>query len=609
MSENVNNDLLNIDLAKQIIPSPYESKPVGNDIMVKFGMDNLYPSFLLNLYHQCPIHHSIIDTKAAYIIGDGLKIKGGGDLNFKPNVSESLDEFIDKIVKDYLIHNSFAIEVQYNNLTFKDKPLAFFHTPVHSLRTNREKDMFWYSEDWKTRRKEFIYDRWNPNNQDAKSKIFWCDGYIPSINRVYMEPDYTACIESIVTDMSIRNFNRNNIVGNFSPSKVITYYVGENVSAVTQDRIKTQLDKYFSGSGEKYMVVFANPNQEKMKVENIDSNTWDRAYEVTRASVKDEIYEGHSISASLLGKETAGKLGNVQELEMNYEIFKANYVQNKRNQITSALSQLFGVEVEFVDRPLFKGRIPEATKEKVYTINELRAIDNLPPLPDGDRLLTPQPTQQVVQPNTSIQAKMEKQEFKLTAEDYEKVKDMGIPKLNFEYLCDGDEETLSKVEIKLDNQSDIADYVISNDIKGLTINQLKILVRKDLGINITGSELDSILSDLDSSGMIKYTKKDGVIDIKPPTQPSMKPGKQVQVMYQYDVKPGLGQPLIPTSRDFCVKLVEDNRYYTRTEIQTMSQIFGYDIFTYTGGYYYNPETNTTTPSCRHKWTSVVVSPK
>ncbi len=520
-----NENLEFIQLAKQIIPTPYESRPLASDVMVRFGQDNLYPNFLLNLYANCPIHHAIIDTKAAYIIGDGLRLKGGGELNIVPNQTESMDEFVDKIVKDYLIHNAYSVEVQYNELTYKEKALAYNHIPVHCLRMNKEKTKFWYSDNWIYKKLEWTYERWQVQNPDPTSKVFWNDGYIPSVNRVYVEPDYTACIESIVTDMSIRLFNRNNITSNFSPSKLITYFLGENVPKNIQDDIKRKLDKYFSGAGEKYMLVFANPGQEKIKVDNIDANTWDAAYQVVSASNKEDIYEGHSINSALLGKSTAGKLGNTQELELSYEIFKSNYVQSKRAQLESSLSKLFGQEVEFIDRPLFKGRLSDTTKEKVYTINELRSLENLPPLPDGDKLLNIQAPAQT--PTAPVQQTME-EDFgvvKLTYEDFDKVKHLGCSKETYQLILDSDEGKFA----------------------------------------------------------------------------------QLQVMYDYVERPGL-PPLQGEHRSFCDAMLASNKYYTRTDIQQMSTIFGYDVYRFGGLFYRWPAPSKRIDiQCRHQFVPVIVT--
>jgi hypothetical protein len=213
-----------------------------------------------------------------------------------------------------------------------------------------------------------------------------------------------------------------------------------------QDEIKYKLDKYFSGAGEKYMLVFANPDQTKLKIENIDSNSWDRAYEVTREATKQDIYEGHQINAALIGREVAGRLGNTQELELAYEIFKANYVHNKRSQIQSALSVLFGVEVEFSDRALFRTRLADTTKEKVYTINELRAIENLPAIQDGDRLIVTQ-APQLPQPQFQQTTKLSSQEYReLTIEDFRSIEHLGYEKSGWIKICDGNEEMLESMK-------------------------------------------------------------------------------------------------------------------------------------------------------------------
>jgi DNA-binding Lrp family transcriptional regulator len=84
----------------------------------------------------------------------------------------------------------------------------------------------------------------------------------------------------------------------------------------------------------------------------------------------------------------------------------------------------------------------------------------------------------------------------------------------------------------------------------------------------------------------------------------------VQVMYRYDVLPEYGpKKIIPGSREFCRKLIELNRYYTRDEINTISRIVGYSVWERRGGWMTLPETNTHLPSCRHSWFQVLVKPK
>ena len=77
----------------------------------------------------------------------------------------------------------------------------------------------------------------------------------------------------------------------------------------------------------------------------------------------------------------------------------------------------------------------------------------------------------------------------------------------------------------------------------------------------------------------------------------------VYVKYSYEVKPGLGPSIIETTRPFCAKLIELNRLYTRSEIESISQRLGYSVFDRSGGWWGSK------PQCRHEWKRNVVIKK
>jgi hypothetical protein len=79
-----------------------------------------------------------------------------------------------------------------------------------------------------------------------------------------------------------------------------------------------------------------------------------------------------------------------------------------------------------------------------------------------------------------------------------------------------------------------------------------------------------------------------------------------EIVYSYEVKPGLGAETIPTTRDFCRQLIDFNRFYTRQEIDIISSRIDRDVWRYRGGFYHNPDTNRTTPWCRHEWVQNLV---
>lgn len=80
------------------------------------------------------------------------------------------------------------------------------------------------------------------------------------------------------------------------------------------------------------------------------------------------------------------------------------------------------------------------------------------------------------------------------------------------------------------------------------------------------------------------------------------PLPKFEVRYSYEWKKDVPENERDTkehsSRPFCKKMLELNRFYTRTDIQEMSQFLGYDVMRRAGG-----------DGCRHEWVSQIVTKK
>ncbi len=619
-------DLQVLKFEKTQIPQPWENLFTNDKSFVYYGVDNNYPNYLIYLYSESPIHASIINAKSTYIIGDGLKSQDGKKLDFKVNAQDGINEFISKITKDYLIFNAFAVEVVYNLFA---EPIEYHFIPAQHIRTNKSKTKFWYAEDWTyVGRKNILYDRWTQKNNTSTSKIFYFDGYFPSINRVYPSPEYNGSIKNIVTDIAIRDFNLNNIKNHFSVSSIITFFQNGTVPEdVKREMIKNISESHTGENGKKVIVDFQTAQGKEAQVKQLGVNDWVDAYNALREATSDDIFKGHQVvSPSLFGVKTAGQLGGSQELEVAYNIFKKNYVSGKRAELETALNMLFSGfklvagKVEFVDQQLFN-QISDVTREKIMTIDELRKDAGLPALPTGgDRLLgeVPRVSESVkspespiidsgaapgqpTQPTTPVADVKKNTSRKLTEEDYQKISHLGSLFEDFEVIEDG-------FNLKFSKSEDVADYVLKHDVKGLTLEQLNDLLTKEAGLNETTDGLKDILQDLNDSGIVKveYDTSDRV-KITPPNAAKVPDSGGVTVLYQYIKRPDVdGDDLLPTSRSFCVKLIENNRLYTRAEIQTMGSIFEYDVYRYAGGFYHNPDNDETTPWCRHTWKQVKV---
>ena len=206
--------------------------------------------------------------------------------------------------------------------------------------------------------------------------------------------------------------------------------------------------------------------------------------------------------------------------------------------------------------------------------------------------------------------KMSADVFQLSEEDFDKIADLGEATDGFEFIREGEfitsKEHFAKQELKFETEDEIAKYILDNKIDSSTINDLKKDLRKDLGINVSASELKDTLDQLTKAGVLNIkVDTDGKVNSNPVKEPS----KKIEVVYSYDVRPGYGKPIEDNTRAFCKKLVQNNRYYTGQEVQMMASIFGYDVFSYGGGYYRDPTTGTLTSHCRHFFKAVTVSRK
>jgi len=93
--------------------------------------------------------------------------------------------------------------------------------------------------------------------------------------------------------------------------------------------------------------------------------------------------------------------------------------------------------------------------------------------------------------------------------------------------------------------------------------------------------------------------------------------KMIEVFYKYGKNPTVkGPSVIDTTREFCREMInatntDNNKFklFSRTDINKLSNVLGYNVWEQRGGYYHNPNNNTTTPYCRHIWQPVKIVKK
>ena len=129
--------------------------------------------------------------------------------------------------------------------------------------------------------------------------------------------------------------------------------------------------------------------------------------------------------------------------------------------------------------------------------------------------------------------------------------------------------------------------------------------------------VNKVLAGLEKKGFVKTKSVGNTLERSLPKPlselPAPKPDTKTYMMrysYEWRNEIPVGQRNTPEhpSRAFCVKLMDLNRLYSRSEIETISARLGYSVFDRRGGWWTEPN-GTHSPSCRHIWQSQIVVKK
>jgi hypothetical protein len=126
--------------------------------------------------------------------------------------------------------------------------------------------------------------------------------------------------------------------------------------------------------------------------------------------------------------------------------------------------------------------------------------------------------------------------------------------------------------------------------------------------------IDEIILGLLAAGLIVTTQKDGQI-LRTPTAKGTDgitpQGKipSITTMYRYALRAPFEED--GKSREFCQKMMQRKKLYSKQDIDRMSAIFGYDVWRMKGGWYTVPDTAGLlhVPYCRHTWEQVLIIDK
>lgn len=330
------------------IPEPFERK--NRNGWIDWGKDNLYPMYLIKLTQRSAIHNAIICLKASMIGKNGFKNAEWSPetisfINNANNADDNLEEIYSKVAIDYTIFKGYALELIWNKE--KTKIATVNHIPFESIRIAASDEgkplkQYYISGDWNNTKKHepILCGAFDTNNRQSGSQILYVTDYTPG-GSVYPVPEYVAGITLCELNAEINTFHLATVKNQFAPSQHINIPYKPNSDEELEDLVTRLKEQYQGTKNAGNVIITFSENGEKTEINSLTQNDSDKRFKELTTWMRDGIFSAHQITdQSLLGIETAGRLGGRNNLLEALSVFQAQYVSVKQKFLEDKLNTI-----------------------------------------------------------------------------------------------------------------------------------------------------------------------------------------------------------------------------------------------------------------------------
>ena len=351
------------------IVSPVEKVLAGRD-MVEWGTRNAYPDYLLDLYNNVPTLRSIINGNIDYVAGDDVTIKPlqeeftNQEMNMR---GDTIREQVKDIAKDFEIYGGFALQVIRN---LAGEVAEVYYIDMRYLRTNKEGDVFYYSEKWgkSSRTDMVVYPAFLPKiewdklsdeerNRHASSILF-----VKNVHtQVYPAPLYAASVKACEIERLIDEFHLSDINNHFVSSAIINFNNGDPGQEIKSE-IEQGFNEKFCGASNGGRVAFSwNPNKESATdIVEFKMEDFGERYKALSQHSRTQIFTSFRAIPLLFGLTSEANTGfSTDEFEQSFKLYNRTQIQPVQRMICDAYDKIYGQRGVLTIRPFSLGEDTE----------------------------------------------------------------------------------------------------------------------------------------------------------------------------------------------------------------------------------------------------------
>ena len=626
-----------------ILPVEEQDRMLG---FIKWGKKNDYPFFLVDLFNGSAWHQGIIKNKTHYIAGGGLEVVSGELARFiaNPYSDFNMNEIVEQLAFDYELFGAFAVKGTWNREG--TRVAVWEYLGIDAIRISSDERMYYLSDDWTVQQQSAektnlrTIPALDENNKTGSFILYYKDPAKKARKEhgVYPKPPYQGGITAIQTDVDIAKFHCYELQNGFKSGTMITFMDGFPETQEEAESFKNQIKgpaSNIENSGD-IIITFAPSADQAPKVESLTGNDLDKRYESLESSVQQNILVAHAVvSPSLFGVAPEGSFNAAESAEL-FEIFKNTYVNTRQKRIEWILNYMVKLSgdtgvVKLKDvTPIGAAEVTPTqpvTQEATFNRQDINALmDVVSKMNDGKIssesaltiILASFPTIDEIQARKIVGLDSAPQQMS-SCKHVHTFSDDEIGYFAQYGESANHYDVIATFPIAWDTPS--ADVFSKQDQLFATIGEISAElndfdknVLKMIGdgedSNGIAKALNSTIEDIAKS-MAKLMKweiliKGEVNDLgKQLIREEQIPIERFEVRYGYRTRLDV-PPAKSGSRQFCERLIDLNRLYTKEEINTISMRVDRDVWRYRGGWYTNPDTQVSTPWCRHEWIQQLV---
>lgn len=306
---------------------------------VSWGDGNRYPQYLDGLYNGSATLQSIINGTADYVSGSNIQINID---KFKSRINgdgDTIDDLIAMLAVDYLKYGGFAFVVIRDRI---GNIAELSYIDVARLRSDKDREVFYYSEDWnKSRVKVLKYPKFATNDANATSIVYYAGN---KTRGTYPVPMWNASVLAAEIDKQINIYHLNNIANGFSGGYAFNFNNG-----VPDDEQKLEIERNimqkFSGAENAGRIVmsFNADRDHALDITKLETDGNDTKYDQVRKRAKEELFTAFRAVPCLFGLMTENNGFSREEFLQAFELYNTTMVKPIQRAITRTIDKVLGV--------------------------------------------------------------------------------------------------------------------------------------------------------------------------------------------------------------------------------------------------------------------------